>query len=157
MKNKLIVPALVVVMGGVAAIATPASAHGWFISGTENPHQPLIQKLVQKFGLKEDEVKAVFDEVKVAHKTEMKANLEKKLTIDVAAGKITEAQKQAILAKMEEIHSQHLIDKEAFQDMTPEQRREAMTKVKNDLKAWATANNIDPSYLNFGRMKVRMK
>lgn len=68
--------------------------------------------------------------------------LKTRLDASVTAGKITVAQEQLIIAKMTEVHAK-------------------VEAIQNDLKAWATANNIPDGFLGgpmqgFGKNKDSM-
>lgn len=117
-------------------------------------HTSLIQKIAQKFNLKEADVKTVFD----AHHTEMKVKMQtrvdEKLSQLVKEGKITEAQKKLIIEKHKELQAKHEQQKEAMKNMTPEQRKAAMEAEKKALQEWATQHGIDPNVI---MMKFVMK
>ena len=66
-------------------------------------YPPIISKLVERFGLNEDEVKSVFDEARQEHQVQMQAKFGEKLDEAVKNGELTEDQKQAILKKHEEM------------------------------------------------------
>jgi hypothetical protein len=149
MNKKLIVPALVVAMGSAAVLGTSQIQAQ---TKTNNDYPPIVQKLVTKFGLNENEVKAVFDEERAAREAEMKAKMEDRLNQAVANGKITEAQKQKIIAKLQELHEQRAEQMAKFKDMTPEERRAEHQKMKAELEALAKENGIDPQYLMVVKM-----
>ncbi len=149
MKTKILLPAIAIVLTGVAAFGSI----GAFAQTTQtDPHTSIIQKLVTKFGLKEDEVKAVFDEERTERQKEMQTRMAEKLTQAVTDGKITEAQKQLIIAKQAELEKQREANREAMQNLTNEERKAKMQSHKAELEAWAKENNIDMQYL-FGGMK----
>ena len=121
---------------------------------TTAPYDTLIQKIAKTFNLDESKVKAIFDEEHQARQTERKEKhkqmLEDKLSQAVKDGKLTEAQKNAIISKLTEFMDQ--AKPQDFKNMTPEQRKDAMQKKHDELKSWAQSQGIDPSYLMFGRM-----
>ncbi len=85
----------------------------------------LVQKIADKFGLKKEEVQAVFNQ-------QRSDKFESRLSQLVANGKITEAQKQVIIGKHQEL-------------------RQAKTKIDfKALKDWATQNGIEVKYLMGG-------
>jgi hypothetical protein len=134
MNKKLIVPAMVVVIGGASILtASQVSAHG--------------------IG-KSPEAKAFSEEERAAHMAEHKARMEARLTQAVTNGKITQAQKQAIIAKLAEEAAQREADKAEFQSMTPEQRRAAHEAHRAELKAWAAEQGIDLALI---MPKIRIK
>lgn len=126
-------------------LVMPMSSASAFDLG--NMHETLIQRLAQRFGLQQSQVQSVFNEIRAEKQTEMQKALETRLTQAVSEGKLTEAQKQLLLAKHKEIHAQREQNRETWQSMTPQQRRDAMQKAQTELQAWAKANNIDLDWL----------
>lgn len=114
---------------------------------TSNPTSDIVTKIAQKFGLKEGDVQTVFDEVRTQHFAQNQTRFNEYLAQAVKDGKLTEAQKQVILDKHKDLFEKKPINREAFQSMTPEQRKAAKEKAHADLKAWADANGIDMQYL----------
>lgn len=151
-KQGIVITAVVMVLGAGALVTTQSFAQTPI--NTQNPVTSLVQEIAQKFGLKEADVKAVFD----AHKTEVQAHretaLEDKLATLVSQGKITDAQKQLIIAKVKELEANRTSNMETFKSMTPAERKAAMEKERADLEAWAKQNNIDLKYLRFGRSLI---
>jgi hypothetical protein len=96
-------------------------------TASTNPMDSLIQQLATKFGVKQNDVQVVFDQNRQDREVQMEKNFETKLTQDVSDSKITEAQKQLIITKRQELVAQ----------------RSALVK-------WATDNNIDQKYLGGG-------
>jgi ABC-type glycerol-3-phosphate transport system substrate-binding protein len=148
MKYKLILPALVAVMSGAALLGATTT----FAQNTSSGQQTIVQKLAQRFNLSESDVQAVFDEDRAAHHAQMQAQFEAKLSADVQAGKLTEEQKQKIIAKMNELHQQRQKSTMDFKSMTPAEHQAQHQKVKTELEQWAKDNGIDPQYLHFGKM-----
>ncbi len=150
MKNKLLLPVLAFVLGGLIVFG---------VSKVQAENQqvkfpPIIQKLVERFGLKESDVQTVLNEVRRERQQQMQTRLEERLNQAVKDGKITESQKQAILAKHKELQEKRLQNKQDWQNMTPEQRRQAMQEQSQELKSWASQNNIDLEYFfGWGGMK----
>ena len=138
MNKKLLLSAFVVTLG-IAGAASMSQVHAQELSDSSNP---VVQKLVQKFGLKEADVQAVFDEVHEEHKTEMKQRMDERLSQAVTNGKITEEQKQKIISKMTELQSQREANRETMKDKTPEERKTQMEAEKASLEAWAKENGL---------------
>lgn len=118
-----------------------------------NPFQKLVEKIAATFNLDKSKVQTVVEEFhkerQVERQTEMKARQEERLSKLVSEGKITEAQKQAIIKKHEELKAQ--FNPDGFKNMTAEERKTAMDKKKAELDAWAQSQGIDPSYLMMGK------
>lgn len=132
-------------IAGVLGLST-VSADTGSPAGRDN----LISKIAEKFNLEENEVQAVFDE----HRDEMHAGrrtqLEERLTQAVSDGKLTEDQKSKVIAKFDEFSKQQQDNRENFQSMDREERREAMEQRHEELEKWAEDNDIPEEYLRFG-------
>lgn len=130
-KITLLIPASAIILAG-AIMLNPGqvSAQSGYGYG-----QTLIQKLAQKLGLGEDKVKSAFDQIRSENQTEKQKLIEDSLAQAVKDGKITEVQKQAILAKYKELQTQR------------ENKRA-------DLEAWAKQNGLEwPLNFGMGMMK----
>ncbi|HSX29444.1 MAG TPA: hypothetical protein VLE73_02695 [Candidatus Saccharimonadales bacterium] len=102
---------------GIATAATNSSSS-----------DSLVQKIATKFGLKESDVQAVFDQNKAAHDAERQQAMSDRLQAAVDAGKITAAQKTLIENKQKDLQT----------------ARQAEMK---DLQAWADQQGIDVQYV----------
>lgn len=140
MKSKTIALSLgaLAVTAGMAYTITQAQAFGTS-SRDGNRSQNMAQELAGKLGKSEDEVKNAFSSLREEHRAEAKNNFEARLSEAVAEGKITEDQKQLILAKHEELRAQFSAEKE---------QRESH---RQEMQDWAKANGIDmESMMEFG-------
>ncbi len=111
-----------------------------------NSFPPMIQKMVEKFNLNTDEVSKFVNEDREARQTEREADFEKKLADAVTAGKITEAQKTAVLAKHDELQTK----REALRDQNKEDReahRTEMQAIHTEMQDFLKAQGIDESVL----------
>lgn len=135
MKKKYLIPsALILSMLVISALSVST------ISAQDvTDYPPIVQKLAETFNLNEDDVQAVFDEERDDHHAQMYANWEERLGEAVESGQITEEQKQAILTKHEEVQNAML----NLKDLTPDERREEMQALHEDMSAWAADNGID--------------
>ena len=148
-KKKIVVSALVLTILGASVIAT----NQVFAQGANTgPFSTLVQKIANKFNLNKDDVQAVFDQFKTDHQTATQNQFIQKLDQAVRDGKITDAQKQLILAKQQELQANRKVNFDNFKNMTPDQRKTAMQAQKQVLSDWAKQNNIDLQYLFSGRM-----
>lgn len=154
MKRTLIVSTVALAIIGMAVVASSdALAHG---GSYMNGYSSIVEKLVQKFGLNQTEVEAVFDEARKEHQDQMKANFEQRLSQAVNNGEISEAQKQAILEKHEELIKKHEENWQNKQNLTKEQMMELKSKEREELKSWVEQNGIDLKYFwGFGKMGLR--
>jgi 3-hydroxyacyl-CoA dehydrogenase len=132
---------------GVASAATSSST---------NPEASLIDKLVSKFDLNRSEVEQVLEEQRTEKEAEIKQNIEDRLDEAVSDGKLTEAQKEAILDKLAELREERGTDREKLKDMTHEERHEHMQQKHAELKAWAEENDIPEEYLPDAVVKRRI-
>ncbi|MCX7996152.1 MAG: hypothetical protein N2691_00120 [Patescibacteria group bacterium] len=126
----------------------------------QNPIQLLVQKLMQAFNLNPKQVETVVNEWQAEHhaarQVEMLKRREEYLSKLVAEGKLTEAQKQAIIAKQNELRN--LNNSAEMWKKTPQERQAIREKKRAELDAWAQSQGIDPSLLRnhgfgFGRGK----
>jgi hypothetical protein len=140
MNKKLIVPALLIVAAGIwGATQTQAQTTGSSLS--------LVQKIAQKFNVKEADVQSVFDEEKKIRETEHTESTVKKLDALVVSKTITEAQKKLIIDKQAELRAKREANKARFKSLTMEQKKALIDKEKAELNTWAKSNNIDVKYL----------
>lgn len=144
-KNLMIAGSLVTI--GASAIGVSAVS----AASNNNGQDGLVSKIASTFNLNQDEVQKVFDENREEHQAEHKARLEKRLTKAVENGKISEDQKNLILAKMDENKAFF----ESLKDMSKSERKTALKNHREDMKSWAEENGIDKEYLlpshHFGR------
>lgn len=134
-RGKIVLAAAAVTVAGLTTWgAVTASAHGWMGGG-----DGLASTLSQKLGVSEDKVNSALEELRTERQAQMQAVWEEKLTSLVDEGKITEAQKQQILAKHQEMVTKMQAEREA-------------------LEKWAAENGIDLQYLvGPGLMRGHMK
>ncbi len=123
-------------VGGVVA-STQVSAFGWQGKGN------LVTRLAEKLGKSEEEVQAVFDEMREEHQTQMQAGFESRLDEAVANGEITSEQKQMILAKHEELRAEREANWQNKEQMTREEWRVQRQEKQAGLEAWAAENGIE--------------
>lgn len=142
MKRQLIVPAIALGIIGASALGVMGAK-----AQTSTSSQTLVQKIAQKFNLKESDVQAVFDEDRSVHQAEMQQKVNDKLDRAVKDGKLTDAQKQAIQMKLQELQKNREANEDRVKDMSEADRKAAMQKERADLEQWAKDNNIDMQYL----------
>ncbi len=110
----------------------------------------IVERLSEKFGLNKDEVQSVFNEVRDEHKADMYAHWAERLNDLVAEGKLTEAQKTALLDKHEELDNK--MEDLKNQNLTFELRKKQMQALMSELKTWAESQSIDLSLIGlFGK------
>ena len=141
-KKHLIIALALVLLGGIGITAVKADAQG-----VQGNHETIIQKLVERFGLNQQEVESVFDEVREERHAQMQAKYEEKLDALVQEGKITEEQKEAIIAKHEEMRAEKQENFGFWKDLEPEERRAKMEEHRAEMQAWADEKGIDLSLI----------
>lgn len=151
MNTKLFIPVAAIALVGIATFGVGQA----FAQSATTPQVTIIDKIATKFNLNKTQVQAVFDEQHATRQAEMQKRYEDMLATAVKDGKITESQKNALIAKHNEIKANMQSQKEAFKDLTPEARREKMEAKRTELEAWAKAQGVDIKYL-FGLGHGRM-
>ncbi len=136
---------ITIVIGVVASIAIFGA--GLVVAAENVTHAPIARMLAERFNLDVDEVQGVLNEEhetrhEARHET-MEARHEARLDQAVEDGEITEAQKTAIVKKMDGIHEAE----GDLKDKDPEERHEAMEALHDDFKKWLEDNDIDPSLI----------
>ena len=153
-KKAIILTTSLLTIAAFFMLAQPAQAFWPFGSGNKteqsaNGFPGIIQKLIDKFNLNPEEVTEVLDETRQEHQQQAQTNFEEKLNEAVANGKITEDQKNIILAKHEEMKQ----NKENWENLSPEERKEKAKTHQEELKVWAEQNGIDLKEFFLGRNK----
>jgi len=101
----------------------------------------IVQNLAERFGLNPDEVEEVFEDTRTQrHGTILDEYVED--------GTITEEQKNLIIEKMEE--NRKKLDAIHNEEMTTEERLEAMQNLHEELFDWAEENDIPEEVMMFG-------
>ena len=138
---------LVTITVGVIAVSVVGAVSARGMSGGFDHHESLITKIAQKFGLKETEVRGVFDSQRADHLAQMQVKMDERLSQLVKDGKITEAQKKLIEAKHVEIKKNMDSLRESQKNKTPAERKLLMDTKKAELEKWAKDNSIDLQYV----------
>ncbi len=137
-KKKIILPTIL----ALSVLVVGLMATNVLAQDTSN-YPPLVQKIADRFNLNVSDVEEVFDEEKDERRAEMFALFADRLDEIVSEGKLTEAQKEAILDKHEEMQDKM----EGLKDLTPEERKEKMQEVHDEFKTWAEEQGIDLSLI----------
>lgn len=121
----------------------------------QNGSDRLVDKLATRFNLNKDEVNQVFEEEQAERQAEMQQTIEERLTQAVAEGKLTEEQKQKVLAKQAELRAEmEKSFREGLEGKTKEERIQLMQQRHEELQKWASDNGIPLRYLSFGVYKM---
>jgi len=149
-KNKTI--AILVVSGSLVGVLGIAGVFGIgrvLAEDSLDGYPKIIQNLAEKFGLNPDEVAQVFEDTR-------DERIDEHLDQLVENGEITSEQKDLIITKMEEVQAK--IEEIRGQEMTADERRDAMQEVWQELRDWANENDIPMYALRIGpRAGLRMK
>lgn len=140
MNKKLLIAGAAIAIFGTGLVTTStyaatSSNNGSFMSG-------LVQKIADTFHLNKNDVQNVFNQYKQDQIAKHEQQFEERLAQAVKDGKITEAQKAAILAKFKDFMSNKQQLRQDFKNMTPDQRKAARDRAKADLEAWAQQNGL---------------
>jgi hypothetical protein len=132
-------------LGTLAFTNAQVSAHG------PAEHDTMVTRFAQAFGKSEDEVKAVFEQIREEHESQRQAALTAKLDAGVAAGQITAEQKQLIIDKMAaektERQAQFQAIKVSGKKPTTIQFKTKRAEHRAELEAWATQKGISKDFL----------
>jgi len=110
--------------------------------------------IAERFGLDQTQVEETIQEFHAqemeTRQQEMQSRFEARLQTAVSEGSLTSSQMQAILEKHDEMQDrmQELHD----QDLSPDDRREMMADIHDEMQAWADEQGIDYDvFLRIGR------
>ena len=135
--------AVLVMVGGTVGVA---SAHMGKSDDAE-----FAKALATRFNLDQSQVQTFLTEQQTARMAamhaQMKVKVEARLTKLVAAGKLTEAQKQLVITKMTEVETR-MVAIQAMTDVAA--RKTALQTLHAEVKAWATQNNIPLGVIQSG-------
>lgn len=98
-------------------------------------YKPIVQRIAEKFNLNPEEVNQVFEQERKEKHQNMQLHCEERLNQAVADGKMTEEQKNEILAKHAEMEQKRA----EFENLTSEQRQEKMQEMRQEMEE----NGID--------------
>lgn len=133
--KKIIIPAIALAVLSLVSVLGIRS-----VRADENvTYPPIVQKLVERFNLNTEEVQQVFDEVRGDRQQEMQDRFEERLTQAVSEGKITQEQKEAIIARKDEMKA----DRGEFKNLTSEERHENRETHRQEMETWAEENSIE--------------
>lgn len=143
MRKALVVSGIVGTVGlaGLASAVSVSAATDTSKSG--DPMSSLVDKIASRFSLDKSKVQAVFDEERAVHQAERQHAMKDRLATAVKDGKLTQGQADKIAAKQAEMKT----FMESLKDKTRDQRHQAMEAKRNELKKWATENNIPEEYI----------
>jgi hypothetical protein len=134
------------------AVATLTGALFLSVSGTASAQvlntgnvSSVVTGLLGQLSLSDADVQSVLNLALSTDSTQGQAAVDAKLSDAVVNGKISIAQKQAILDKLDELRTQ--AESLDLENMSLDQRHAVLQSVKDDLGDWAKLNNLDLNLL----------
>ncbi|MCL6472746.1 MAG: hypothetical protein K6T91_08055 [Firmicutes bacterium] len=129
-----------VIAGIVASALLLGGAYSAYASAQNiGSYPPIVEKLAKAFNLDPAKVNKVFQDDRDERRAQARARFEARLDQAVKDKKITQAQKDAILKKIDEVNAKL----QSIKGLSPADRRTEMEKLREDLKAWAKQNGLD--------------
>jgi Skp family chaperone for outer membrane proteins len=145
LKKALLVTGAASTIGLASMVGVVSAQSTTTDDSTDNGMQSLVQKIAEKFNLDEKQVQSVFDKDRSEHEAEMQQRDEERLTQAVTDGKITSEQKDKILAKQKELKAYM----DSIKDKTESERHTLMDTKRDEVKQWASDNDIPEEYMHF--------
>ncbi len=131
---------------GAGLVTTEANVYAETVAPTK--YRPLMQKLIGHFNLDKTVVDKIIQDYRTNKQEENRKLLEDKLTKQVKEGKITEAQKNEILAKTAE----WIKSRQTIRTLPIEQRKSEVLELRQEIKSWKQTNNLTGVNLGMGRI-----
>ena len=140
------------VAGAIATIGLGSLA-GLHAANAASPiaRTSLIDQLVAKFHLNKADVQAVFTANRQTTLADRGQMMKDRLAQAVTAGKLTQAQADAITAKQADVKT----FMESLKGKTPADRKTAIAQEQTDLTAWAKDNNIPAQFAHIAGPMMR--
>jgi hypothetical protein len=138
LSKRIMLPMAAIAMLGAAAVGTATVS-----AATNGQPGKLAQKLASTFNLDPAKVQSVIDQNHTDMAQKHQAAYEERLTQAVADGKLTAAQKQAIVDENSKLKA----ELDAAKAKTGVERRTAMKPARQAAKDWAKAQGIDAKWL----------
>jgi hypothetical protein len=123
----------------IASIGTVAENN----DSKTDPMSSLVDKIANRFNLNKADVQKVFDEERSTRQAEREAKISERLQKLVDEGTITADQKTKIEAKLKELKSEREANRDAFKNLSAEERKSKMEAKRTELENWAKENGID--------------
>jgi len=133
----LIIPALALTVATGTMVYSTHTALA--AEGNMNRRDYMTSKFASHFGLDETEVSNFFESNRAERQAERAAEHETKLDEAVAAGVITEAQKELLITKQ----SENMNERQSEREDGERPDREEMESHQDEMKSWAEENGIN--------------
>lgn len=144
--KKILLTAAAASIIGVGSLASVAQAQG--------DGNTMVDRISQRFNLDKNEVQKVFNEERESRQAEHQKSYEEMLNQAVKDGKLTQEQKDKVLAKHNEMKKEMQQNREEMKNKTQaereqlrEQRHDEMEKKRAELEQWEKDNGIPSGYL----------
>ena len=157
MTKKLLIPSVLLILVSQILLVTPAFAATTTTTPKQNFFSGLANFIAQKFNLDQGTVQSAVKTYMQQNKPsprptptadQIQAMEKTRLDKLVSSGKITSDQETLIIAEDATLRAKY--NSADFKSETAAQRKQQMTNEQADIKAWATANNINAQYLMLG-------
>lgn len=155
-KTTLSIAVLVLAASVLFYTTLPVSAH----SMPSEQFDTIVGNIATKLNMKPEDVRAVFEEVQKEKQAEHLARFTVRLDELVKSGKLTDPQKQSLLAKEQEMTESRPQNHDTVMNMSAEERKAYMQKQKDELSSWAKDQGISQETLKeigFGGMHMFKK
>ena len=130
-------------IAAVAVVTAGAYGVSQVSAASTTPGQSLSQRIASAFGLDQSKVQSVIDQYRTDRQAQAETNYEQMLSQAVTDGKLTSAQKDAVLAEHNKLKS----ELDAAQDKTGTDRRTALQQIRTEAETWAKQNNLSAHWL----------
>lgn len=131
----------------IALVLTVTIGVGLAAAASDSTSTGLADKLAAKFNLDKNEVQQAIDQDHQEREARREDRYAQRLDDEVQAGRLTQEQKDKLLAKHQELKAQRSENRDAFRTMTPEARKTEKDKKKAELEQWAQDNGVPSEYL----------
>lgn len=127
---------------------------GFFLAGSvsadTNRPDSLIDRIAARFNLNRSDIEGVMNEERAAHQAERQKEFESRLSDAVQRGAITEEQKKLIEEKHAALKNEREASRDAWRNMSKEERRAEHKKRHEEMASWMKANNIPDGIMALG-------
>lgn len=134
MKKKIIIPLLAVAIVGIGAFGI-SQVHA---QSNGSPASGLVSAIAQKFNLDQNQLQLFVASYRQQNR---QVRLQTRLDRLVSQGKITQAQKQAILTEIASLKTKYNLN--SLGTMTPQEKRQAFQNAHSEFKTWAQSQGIN--------------
>lgn len=128
---------------GAGTLATGAVVNAQSGAERAGSMSGLVDKLASTFNLDKTKVQEVFEQQRSEMEQQREIKMNERLQVLVDEGKLSGAQKTAIMAKLKELKENRQENMNEFKNMTKEERKSAMDEKRTELESWADEQGVD--------------